>query len=92
MKHYTYIPTGVCSVRIDYDIEDGKIFNVKYERGCNGNLKAIGALVEGMEVKDVIKKLRGIECGIKGTSCSDQLAQSLEQIVEWLYGKTKIGK
>jgi uncharacterized protein (TIGR03905 family) len=82
MKHYTYIPTGVCSVRIDYDIEDGKIFNVKYERGCNGNLKAIGALVEGMEVKDVIKKLRGIECGIKGTSCSDQLAQSLEQIVE----------
>jgi uncharacterized protein (TIGR03905 family) len=82
MKLYTYYPEGVCSVQIDYDIEDGRIYNLKYVRGCNGNLKAIGALVEGMKVEDVIKKLRGIECGIKGTSCSDQLAQSLEKIVE----------
>ena len=82
MKHYTYIPQGVCSVKIDYDIEDGRIYNVKYERGCNGNLKAIGALLEGMEVAEVIKKLRGIQCGIKGTSCTDQLAQSLEKITE----------
>ena len=80
MKHYTYIPEGVCSVKIDYDIEDGRIYNVKYERGCNGNLKAIGILLEGMKVEDVIKKLRGLECGIKGTSCTDQLARSLEQI------------
>lgn len=82
MKHYTYIPEGVCSVKIDYDIEDGRIYNVKYERGCNGNLKAIGALVEGMKIEDVIKKVRGIECGFKGTSCSDQLAQSLEKVLE----------
>ncbi len=81
MKHYTYIPEGVCSVRIDYDIEDGRIYNVKYERGCNGNLKAIGVLLEGMKIEDVIKKLRGVECGIKGTSCTDQLAQSLEKII-----------
>ena len=80
MKHYTYYPEGVCSVQIDYDIEAGRIYNLKYIRGCNGNLKALGALVEGMEVKEVIKKLRGIECGMKGTSCSDQLARSLEQI------------
>ena len=80
MKHYTYYPEGVCSVQIDYDIEAGRIYNLKYIRGCNGNLKALGALVEGMEVKEVIKKLRGIECGAKGTSCSDQLARSLEQI------------
>ena len=80
MKHYTYYPEGVCSVQIDYDIEDGKIYNLKYIKGCNGNLKAIGSLVEGMKVEDVIKKLRGIECGIKGTSCGDQLAKSLEQI------------
>ena len=80
MKHYTYYPEGVCSVQIDYDIEDGKIYNLKYIRGCNGNLKGIGALVEGMEVDEVIKKLRGIECGTKGTSCPDQLARSLEQV------------
>ena len=80
MKHYTYMPEGVCSVQIDFDIEEGKIYNVKYIGGCNGNLKAIGALLEGMEVKDVIKKLRGITCGFKGTSCTDQLAQALEKI------------
>ncbi len=82
MKHYTYYPKGTCSVQIDYDIEDGRIYNVKYERGCNGNLKGIGALVEGMEVEEVIKRLKGIQCGMKGTSCPDQLAQSLEQIEE----------
>ena len=82
MKHYTYIPQGVCSVQIDYDIEDGRIYNVKYVRGCNGNLKAIGALVEGMKIEDVIKKLRGIECGYKDTSCGDQLARSLEELIE----------
>ncbi len=81
MKHYTYIPEGVCSVQIDYDIEDGRIYNLKYIRGCNGNLKAIGALVEGMKIEDVIAKVRGIECGIKGTSCSDQLAISLEKVL-----------
>ena len=81
LKHYTYIPEGVCSVQIDYDIEDGKIYNLKYIKGCNGNLKAIGALVEGMPIEEVIKKLRGIECGFKGTSCSDQLARSLEKVI-----------
>ena len=80
MKHYTYTPHGVCSIQIDFDIEDGIIHNVKYERGCNGNLKGIRALVEGMKVEDVIKKLRGIECGMKGTSCPDQLARALEEV------------
>ncbi len=82
MKHYTYHPEGVCSVQIDYDIEDGKIYNLKYIGGCNGNLKAIGALIEGMNVEDVVSKVRGIECGMKGTSCSDQLAQALEKIIK----------
>ena len=88
MAHYTYHPEGVCSVQIDYDIEDGKIYNLKYIGGCNGNLKAIGSLVEGMDVTEVVKRLRGIECGIKGTSCGDQLARSLEKIlgVEEQYG------
>ncbi len=82
MKHYTYYPKGVCSVQIDFDIEDGKIYNVKYIGGCNGNLKAIGALIEGMKIEDVISKVRGIKCGIKDTSCSDQLAQALEEIIK----------
>ena len=82
MNHYTYTPHGVCSVQIDFDVENGIIHNVKYERGCNGNLKGIGMLVEGMKVEDVIKKLRGIECGMKGTSCPDQLARALEEIVK----------
>ena len=82
MKHYTYHPEGVCSVQIDYDIEDGRIYNLKYIGGCNGNLKAIGSLVEGMKIEDVIEKLKGIECGAKGTSCGDQLARSLIEILE----------
>ena len=81
MKHYTYIPEGVCSVQIDFDVEDGVIHNVKYIRGCNGNLQGIGALVEGMKVDEVIKKLKGIKCGIKETSCPDQLARALEKSI-----------
>jgi len=81
MKHYTYIPEGVCSVQIDFDIEDGIIHNVKYIRGCNGNLQGIGALVEGMKVDEVIKKLKGIKCGMKETSCPDQLARALEKSI-----------
>ncbi len=81
MKHYTYIPEGVCSVQIDFDVEDGVIHNVKYIRGCNGNLQGIGALVEGMKVDEVIKKLKGIKCGMKETSCPDQLARALEKSI-----------
>ena len=79
MKHYTYIPEGVCSIQIDFDIEDGVLYNVKYIRGCNGNLQGIGKLVEGMKVEEVIEKLKGIKCGIKETSCPDQLARALEK-------------
>jgi uncharacterized protein (TIGR03905 family) len=67
-------------VQIDFDIDDNKVYNVKYIGGCNGNLKAIGALVDGMNKDEVIKKLRHIECGFKGTSCGDQLAKALEEI------------
>ena len=80
--HYTYQPKGVCSVQIDFDVEDDRLYNVQYIRGCNGNLKGIGALVEGMKVEDVIKKLKGIKCGMKDTSCPDQLARALEEIKE----------
>ena len=78
---YEYITKGTCSQRIFFDIEDGKVFNVTYKGGCHGNLQGIGNLVEGMTVEDVIAKLKGIRCGMKPTSCPDQLAKALEEAV-----------
>ena len=77
--HYEYKTKGTCSSRILFDIEDGKLKNVEYIGGCNGNLQGIGRLVEGMPVDEVIARLRGIRCGYKPTSCPDQLAPALEQ-------------
>jgi len=79
MEHVKFSPKGVCSIQIDFDIEDGKIYNVKYVGGCNGNLKAIGRLVEGRDAKEVADILRGNTCGMKGTSCADQLARAIDQ-------------
>lgn len=74
-----YKTSGVCSQSINYEIKDGKVYNVSFTGGCNGNLKGIGKLVEGMPVDEVISKLKGITCGFKRTSCPDQLAKALEQ-------------
>ncbi len=74
-----YKTKGTCSQAIDFDIEDGKVYNVKFYGGCNGNLKGIGSLVEGMEVAEVVKRLEGTTCGFKNTSCPDQLAQALKE-------------
>ncbi|MDE6605011.1 MAG: TIGR03905 family TSCPD domain-containing protein [Clostridia bacterium] len=79
--HYTYKTSGTCSRAIDFDIEDGVIRNVKFTGGCNGNLKGIGKLVEGMKVEDVAAKLRGIPCGPRSTSCPDQLAKACEEYI-----------
>ena len=79
MEHVKFSPRGVCAIQIDFDIEDGKIYNVKYVGGCNGNLKAIGKLVEGRDAKEVADILRGNTCGMKPTSCADQLAQAIDQ-------------
>ncbi|MBR3599416.1 MAG: TIGR03905 family TSCPD domain-containing protein [Lachnospiraceae bacterium] len=73
-----YKTKGTCSQAIDFDIKDGRVYNVKFYGGCNGNLKGIGALVEGMEVSEVINRLEGTTCGFKNTSCPDQLAQALK--------------
>ena len=80
--HHTYKTSGVCSTLIDFDIEDNKIYNVKYTGGCNGNLKAVSSLVEGQDIDTVINKLQGIPCNFKKTSCGDQLAQALIKIKE----------
>jgi len=78
---YEYKTKGTCSRSILFDIEDGKVKNVQFIGGCNGNLKGIGALVEGMDVQDVISRVEGIHCGMKSTSCPDQLAQALKEAV-----------
>ena len=79
---YTYRTKGTCSRSITFDIEDGVVRNVQFEGGCNGNLKGIGAIVDGMKVEDVIDKLSGIRCGFKPTSCPDQLSIALEKALE----------
>lgn len=76
--HYTYRTRGTCSQEIYFDIEDGKLKNVQFLGGCNGNLKGIGKLVEGMDVDEVISRMEGIRCGMKATSCPDQLAKALK--------------
>ena len=75
---YTYKTKGTCSREITFTVEDGKVTNVQFFGGCNGNLKGIGALVEGMNIDDVIARVEGITCGMKSTSCPDQLAQALK--------------
>ena len=75
---YTYKTAGVCSRGISFEIEDGKVKNVCFNGGCNGNTKGISSLVKGMKVEEVIAKLKDIECGSKGTSCPAQLAKALQ--------------
>lgn len=76
---FEYKTRGVCSRKITFSVEDGKVKNVAFEGGCNGNGKGVSALVEGMDVDEAIRRMRGIKCGMKDTSCPDQLAQALEQ-------------
>lgn len=74
-----YKTKGTCASQISFDLVDGKLHNVVFTGGCNGNLQGIGALVEGQDAKDVIERLEGIRCGFKSTSCPDQLAKALKQ-------------
>ena len=80
MKHYTYKTQGVCSRQIDYDLDDdGRIHDLKFIGGCDGNLKAIGRLLEGSDARQAADTLRGNLCGKRGTSCADQLAKSIDE-------------
>jgi len=79
---YSYKTKGTCSMKIDFEVNDGKVYNVKFTGGCNGNLQGIGKLVEGMPAEEVIARLEGIRCGFKNTSCPDQLANALKEITE----------
>ncbi|MBE6977191.1 MAG: TIGR03905 family TSCPD domain-containing protein [Ruminococcaceae bacterium] len=75
---FEYKTQGTCSQRIFFDIEEGKVTNVRFIGGCNGNLKGIASLVEGMDIETVIARLEGTTCGLKATSCPDQLAKALK--------------
>ena len=76
-----YTPRGVCSRRFTIDVEDGVIRKIEVVGGCSGNLQGISRLVKGMPVKEVISRVEGSRCGFKPTSCPDQLARGLEQIL-----------
>ena len=80
--NYEYTTKGTCSRQILFSIEDGKVHNVQYIGGCNGNLQGVAKLVEGMDVDEVISRLEGIHCGSKPTSCPDQLAPALKNAKE----------
>ena len=75
---YTYRPQGVCSQRMEVEVEDGKILRVEVLGGCDGNLQGISRLVVGMDVEEAIRRMEGIRCGGKPTSCPDQLAKALK--------------
>jgi len=76
---YTYKPTGVCARNITIELDGGVIRSVAFNGGCAGNLTGISKLVEGMRAEEVIRKFRGTRCGLKATSCPDQLARALEE-------------
>ncbi len=79
---YTVRPRGVCSMQIKFEIDENNIVkNVHFTGGCNGNSKGISALAEGMQAQDLIKRLSGINCNGKGTSCPDQLARAIKEAI-----------
>lgn len=78
MANFSYSPSGVCSVKIDFELDGDIVKKVHFTRGCNGNTQGISRLVEGMKVDDVIARLKGTDCNGRGTSCPDQLAKALE--------------
>lgn len=77
-----YMTKGTCSRAIDFDVVDDKVTNVKFTMGCMGNTQGVAALVEGMDINEAIRRIKGIDCGGRGTSCPDQLARALELYLE----------
>lgn len=79
---YSYRTQGVCSQKITFSLENGIVSDVTFFGGCNGNLKGIAKLVDGMKAEDVIARIKGTTCGFKRTSCPDQLAKALEEALK----------
>ena len=78
---FEYAPQGVCSRKINFDIIDGKLHNVRFTGGCPGNLIAISKLVEGKDAREISDLLEGNQCGMRGTSCADQLAKAIKSFL-----------
>lgn len=79
---YIYKPKGVCSREFIFDIEDDTVKSLKVVGGCNGNLQGISRLLEGMKIEEIIKRIEGLTCGIKQTSCPDQIADALKAYLD----------
>ncbi|MDR0561402.1 MAG: TIGR03905 family TSCPD domain-containing protein [Spirochaetaceae bacterium] len=79
---FEYSTVGTCSRKIRFNIKDNKVQDIAFEGGCNGNLKGISILAEGMEPGELIKRLKGVDCGGRGTSCPDQLATAVSKALE----------
>jgi len=82
MERKVYQTQGTCSRQITFEYENGKIYNLSFLGGCNGNLKAISKLVEGKDMKEVRDILQGNTCGPRPTSCADQLARAISEVIE----------
>ncbi|MDR2103352.1 MAG: TIGR03905 family TSCPD domain-containing protein [Treponema sp.] len=76
---FEYETAGTCSTKIHFDLKDNRVRSVSFENGCNGNLKALSILVEGMDREELVKRLKGVQCKTRGTSCADQLARAVEK-------------
>ena len=81
MNEFTYAPKGVCSRKITFKLKDGRIHDLRFEGGCNGNLKAIGRLAEGQDAAHIADILRGNDCKGRGTSCADQLSLAIDEAI-----------
>ena len=79
---FDYIPKGVCARKFTIQVEDGVIQSVKAEGGCNGNLQGVAALLRGMTPEEAVRRMEGIRCGMKKTSCPDQIAQALKGVIK----------
>ena len=79
---YTYTPRGVCSRKMKVDVEDGVIRSVEIQGGCSGNLQGISRLIQGMPVEEAIRRMEGVKCGFKDTSCPDQLSIALKEAMK----------
>lgn len=79
---FQYRTKGVCSRNISFDIRDGLVTDVRFDGGCNGNTQGVARLVEGMPAEEAIRRMEGIQCGFKGTSCPDQLACAIKAALQ----------
>lgn len=83
MTKHEYKTSGTCSRKITFELDDeNKVHNVVFEGGCNGNLQGIGQLVEGMDAEELVKRVSGIKCGFKHTSCPDQLSKAVSEAIK----------